>query len=238
MNARRNIFSIVLALAGITCASMVFVIQKIEGRGPVIKHVKTTRYFSPDDDDAKDVMFVTFRLREEDHPRLMVIDDDGGVVARARRTKKRDDSRRASFVWNGKASDGRRVKEGAYGLKVRLPKANRTITLPSNVIVDVTPPSLKLEQIDYSRLNTMSIVRITISVERSTEQHVELAGKRLTQVRSVKLGVSDKGRLVSRRISVQVPQFAVSDGKIGKTLRVIAEDRAGNIAMKAVSPNE
>ncbi|MBD0291608.1 MAG: hypothetical protein ICV74_10170, partial [Thermoleophilia bacterium] len=50
----------------------------------------------------------------------------------------------ARFTWDGRTDGGRVVRDGRYRLRVRLREADRTITVPTPIRVDATPPTLRL----------------------------------------------------------------------------------------------
>ena len=83
------------------------------------------------------------RLRRPDRIDASVVDGKGEEVRRLA-TGLRRSRGRVRFSWDGRDAGGEVVPDGRYRLRLRLHDADRTITVPTPVRVDSTPPRIRL----------------------------------------------------------------------------------------------
>jgi hypothetical protein len=135
---------IVLALALLIGSAAAFTRSerlKLE-RSPVAKP-KFDRHFSPTCDCARATAKLSILLRGPERLDVSVVDLDGRHVATLAEAKDLE-AGRASFEWDGRNDEGQVVPDGRYRLKVRLERDRRTILLPKTVVVDTTPPTVRV----------------------------------------------------------------------------------------------
>jgi hypothetical protein len=92
------------------------------------------------------------RLRKPDRVDVSIVDTDGDHV----RTVATGVERRrgpARFRWDGRDDEGRVVPDGRYRVRFRLARADRTITVPTPIRVDATPPRLRLVSVEPRTLS-------------------------------------------------------------------------------------
>jgi hypothetical protein len=104
---------------------------------------RVDKEFSPVCRCASGLAHISFRLRHADHVTLSIVDRRGHTVD----TVVRNDALpagRVSFTWNGRDSRGNVVAEGSYRPKLELRRHGRTIVLPNPMVVDTTPPAVRI----------------------------------------------------------------------------------------------
>ena len=84
---------------------------------------------------------LTFLLRSPQKISLTIVDADGNTV-RHLVTNRSYPKGRVTVFWDGMGDNGRRLPEGAYRLSIHLP--SRTITVPTNILIDRTPPTVSI----------------------------------------------------------------------------------------------
>ena len=80
---------------------------------------------------------LTFLLRSPQKISLTIV-DSGGNTVRHLVTNRSYPKGRVTVFWDGAGDNGRRLPDGAYRLAIHLP--SRTITVPTNILIDRTPP--------------------------------------------------------------------------------------------------
>lgn len=83
------------------------------------------------------------RLRRADRIDASIVNEAGEEVRRLA-TNRRHGAERVAFSWDGRDDSGGVVADGRYRLRVRLHDARRTITVPTRIRVDATPPRIRL----------------------------------------------------------------------------------------------
>jgi hypothetical protein len=83
------------------------------------------------------------RLRRADVLDASVVDGQGEEVRRLESDLRRPTGK-VAFSWDGRDDSGEVVPDGRYRLRIRLHDARRTITVPTPVRVDSTPPRIRL----------------------------------------------------------------------------------------------
>jgi hypothetical protein len=85
---------------------------------------------------------IAFRLRESDTITVTVVDAESEVV-RTLLARRRFSARSFTLWWDGRDDAGRALPEGEYRPRVRLADERTTTTLPNDIELDTTPPSVE-----------------------------------------------------------------------------------------------
>ena len=104
---------------------------------------RLTRLIGPACACAKARAELRVRFRRADRVTASIVDADGEHV-RTLATGVEQPLGEAQFEWDGRDGEGRTVADGVYRLRLELDRADRTITVPTPVRVDATPPRLRL----------------------------------------------------------------------------------------------
>ncbi|MDQ4018861.1 MAG: hypothetical protein M3188_03375 [Actinomycetota bacterium] len=102
-----------------------------------------TRLIGPECGCEKARADLRVRLRQADRVTAMIVGEDGEEVRRLATRLERPRGR-VRFVWDGRDGAGKPAADGLYRLRLELERADRTITIPTPVRVDGTPPRLRL----------------------------------------------------------------------------------------------
>jgi len=153
---------------------------------------------------------LTLLLRRPERLDVSVVDADGAHVATLADAQ---DSKagRVSYEWNARDDDGEVVPDGLYRLKVRLEHDRRTILLPKTVLVDSTPPNVRV----LEAVTTDEGVAVRYRVNEGVRMHLLLDGKQVARDRKRTDGI---GRLIW-----QPPGITPTSGLV-----LVAVDKAGN----------
>jgi hypothetical protein len=131
---------LVLGLLGGTAAAFA-VTERLKLVPSPIAAPRVTEAFSPICRCETDEAQIEFRLRDPDRLTVEIVDAESDEVA----TLAEDDERPSGLVryaWDGSGAD-----EGRYRARVHLEHARRTIVIPNETRLDVTPPALTVERI-------------------------------------------------------------------------------------------
>jgi hypothetical protein len=115
---------------------------------------------------------IEFSLRDPDRLTVEIVDADGDEVA----TLAEDDERPRGLVryaWDGSGAD-----EGMYRTRVHLERARRTIVIPNETRLDVTPPELVVERVaptEFSPDGDGRVDKVRASYSLSERAGVELS---------------------------------------------------------------
>ena len=136
---------IVLALLGATAAAFAITERLKLERSP-ITGTRVDRVFSPVCECARDVVVISFVLREPGKVTVDVLDSGGRSVRTL--VRDRDELRgRVSYTWDGRDEADQVVAEGRYRPRVRLEEHGRTIVLPNPIRVDTTAPKIRVVRV-------------------------------------------------------------------------------------------
>ena len=136
-----------LALVLLAATAAAFAVAerlKLE-RSPVTAP-RLDRLLSPTCACPTGVASLALTLRRPDRIDVSIVDSDGDHV----RTLVTDAERPrgvARFRWDGRDDQGDAVRDGRYRLRIHLDRAERTITVPTPVRVDGTPPAVELVEV-------------------------------------------------------------------------------------------
>jgi hypothetical protein len=99
--------------------------------------------FSPVCNCARRTARIAFRLMRADTLTLTVADEQGEVV-RTLLKEARFRPGRHRFGWDGRDESGKLAPEGRYEARVELQKLGRLIEFPKQIVLDTTPPRLRI----------------------------------------------------------------------------------------------
>lgn len=178
-------------------------------QSPVAKP-KFARHFSPTCGCKHATAQLSLLLRGPEQLDVSVVDSDGGHVATL--AEGQDVAAgRASFEWDGRDDDGQVVPDGLYRLKVRLEHDRRTILIPKTILVDTTPPRVRI----LEAVGEVDGVVVRYRTNEGVRVFLLLNGKKVARGIRRSAGV---GRLVTDPMGIPPME--------GFTL--VAVDRAGN----------
>ena len=151
-------------------------------------------------------------LRRPERLDVSVVDAEGTHVATLADAQD-SDAGRVFYEWNGRDDDGRVAPDGLYRLKVRLEHDRRTILIPKTILVDSTPPRVRI----LEAVTTGEGVSVRYRTNEGVRVHLLLDGKKVAHERKRTDGIG--------RVTWQPPGIAPTSG-----LTLVAVDRSGNRA--------
>jgi hypothetical protein len=86
---------------------------------------------------------LTFLLRSPQRISLTIVNSDGTTV-RHLVTNRAYPKSRVTVFWDGAGDNGKRLPDGAYRLSIHLLGDGRTITVPTNILIDRTHPMVTI----------------------------------------------------------------------------------------------
>jgi hypothetical protein len=135
-----RIASTVLVVVLLTATTAAFALTEgLKLQKSPIFGTKVDSIFSPVCDCEREDATIRFKLRERDRLDVSIVDGDGDVV----RTIVRNQDEEAGIVeidWDGRNDAGEVVAEGDYRPRLHLRRERRTIQMPNEIRIDVTPP--------------------------------------------------------------------------------------------------
>jgi hypothetical protein len=137
---------LVVVLLGATAAAFAVTERLKLERSPVTGTVIPSRVFSPVCECARDIAVISFVLRR---PSTVTVDllDAGGDSVRTLVSDREEESGRVTYVWDGRDDAEQIVEEGRYRPRVQLEEHGRTIVMPVQIRVDMTPPTVGLRSV-------------------------------------------------------------------------------------------
>ena len=214
---------VVFLLAGTAAAFAITERLKVT-RSPIFAVQLDRTVFSPVCGCESDAVEIRFRLREADRLTVAMIDSAGEAV----RTIVEEDATAEGPValsWDGRDEQGRVVPEGEYRPRVHFSEERRTIMMPNEIEVDVTPPEVLAVSVAPRILSPRigdrnNRLRVAYRMSEEARPLVFVDGERRVRGRFRQLegGVNWEG-IVDRK---PLPAGTYE-------LRVAGEDAAGNV---------
>jgi hypothetical protein len=202
---------IVLAVALLVGSAAAFTrTERLKLAASPVAKPQFERHLSPTCGCTHATSTLSLLLRRPERLDVSVVDSDGAHVATLADAQ---DSKagRVSYEWDGRGDDGEVVPDGLYRLKVRLEHDRRTILLPKTVLVDSTPPQVRV----LEAVTTNDGVAVRYRVNEGVRMHLLFDGKKVARDRKRTEGI---GRLIW-----QPPGIAPTSG-----LTLVAVDKASN----------
>jgi hypothetical protein len=178
---------------------------------PVAKP-KFERHISPTCGCRHATAQLSLLLRGPEQLDASVVDSDGDHVATLAEGQDLA-AGRASFKWNGRDDEGQVVSDGLYRLKVRLEHDRRTILIPKAILVDTSPPDVRV----LETVSTPEDLVVRYKTNEAVRAFLLLNGKKVAHDSRKTAG---SGRLEWPQAG-NLPQPATG-------FIVVAIDRAGN----------
>jgi hypothetical protein len=173
--------------------------------------------FSPLCDCERQTARIAFRLRRADTLTLTVADEQGEVV-RTLLNQARFRPGNHRFGWDGRDESGKLAPQGRYGARVELQKLGRVIEFPNQIVLDTTPP----------RLRVVNVSRRMLSPDGDGRGDAITIRFRVTEPSNVSLLVNGKRQIRTKR-GKQAIRWAPDRLRPGlEKLRLVAVDAAGN----------
>jgi FlgD Ig-like domain len=136
---------LVLVLLAATAAAFAMTERLKLERSP-ITGTDVDRVFSPVCECGRDVAEISFVLRRRSTVTVDLL-DAGGDSVRTLVSDREQERGRVTYVWDGRDDAEQIVAEGRYRPRVQLEEHGRTIVMPNQIRVDVTPPSIRLRSV-------------------------------------------------------------------------------------------
>jgi hypothetical protein len=134
----------VLVLALLVATTTAFALtEALKLQRTPVGHPRFDPVFSPACACRHETARLRFRLRNADTIDAVIVDSKGHDV-RTIASASRRPAGQTVLRWDGRDDDGAVVPDGAYRLRLRFAKAERTIVMPGVVEVDTHPPSVEL----------------------------------------------------------------------------------------------
>jgi hypothetical protein len=186
---------------------------------------RVDRVVGPLCDCAKAQAQVVFELRERDRITVAIVDSDERVV----RTLVEGTAAPAGDVeatWDGRDDAGRVVREGSYSPRIRLERQRRTITLRNPILVDTTPPQIRVVDVRPRRLSpgigeTNNRLDVRYEVDEPARALLYVDGER--HAYTYRRPLEGKIEWFGRRGGARLPSGTYR-------LELAAEDVAGNVS--------
>jgi hypothetical protein len=137
----------VLALLAATAAAFALTERAKLERSPIYG-TDVDPIFSPAG-KLKPVAHIAFRVRSHERVDVWIADGHGHRVATLLSNRTVKPGTRLNLVWNGVTASGLLVPDGTYMPVVKLLRSHRTITLPSEIALDTTPPKITVKKPQY-----------------------------------------------------------------------------------------
>lgn len=221
---RRSLAVIMLlALAGASAAA-VRAIGQVERAGSPVGRPTVTETFSPNADGRRDSAQVRFELGGTHDAHVAIINVRGRTVARLRTTRRAHGP--IAVSWNGHTDNGDLADEGRYRARITLDGLERTFTVQSPIVLDLTAPRIRSARVDLTRLS-LGALRVHLHAPGATRREVLLDGQPL-ELRRMRRSAHDRASssFVRLMLSVTVPRgFHARDLH---RVRVVVYDAAGN----------
>jgi hypothetical protein len=209
---------LVICLLGGTAAAFA-VTQGLKSQRSPIFDTEVEKLVSP---AAGTEATIAFRLREADRMTVTVVDEDGEAV-RTLVQRRRVTPGRFAYEWDGRDGSGRALPEGDYRPRIRLADERTTTTLPNDIEVDTTPPSIEFGAVRPRVISPdgdgrAEGIRVRFSAGERAHALLYVRGKRRYRGRAREEGVIRWGE-------------PLRPGRY--RLAIAAEDLAGNISDRA-----
>ena len=128
-----------LTLAIVALCALAFVrTQVLKGEEPPVSGIEIDERLSPGCDCPRQTAKLAFTLEAPQTVSATIVDEDGEPV-RALLDAARRDSGRERLRWDGTDDAGRVVPDGEYRLSLDLTVPERTIVIPTDLVVDAHP---------------------------------------------------------------------------------------------------
>jgi len=106
-----------------------------------VRGFQVTRLFSPNDDGARDIARISFRLNEPSTAEVVVSEVGGTRVWRTLATGDQEAGIQR-LAWDGRADNGEAVPDGQYVVSLRARSGKKQYNTSKRISLDRTPPSL------------------------------------------------------------------------------------------------
>jgi hypothetical protein len=207
---------LVLVLLAATAAAFV-VTEDLKLEPDPIARPRIDRTFSPVCDCEQQTAHIAFRLRRADALTLTVADEQGQVV----RTLLKDARFRPGthqFGWDGRDGTGKLLPQGGYQVRVELRRLGRVIDFPNQIVLDTTPP----------RLRVLNVSRRMLSPDGDGRGDAITIRFRVSEPSNVLLLVNGK-RVIRTKRGKHAIRWAPPRRRPGlERLQLVAVDAAGN----------
>jgi hypothetical protein len=209
---------LVICLLGGTAAAFA-VTQGLKSQRSPIFDTEVDKLVSP---AAGTEATIAFRLREADRMTLTVVGGDGEAV-RTLVQRRRVTPGRFAYEWDGRDDSGRPLPEGEYRPRIRLADERTTTTLPNDIELDTTPPSIEFGAVRPRVISPdgdgrAEAIRVRFSAGERAHALLYVRGKRRYRGRAREEGVIRWGE-------------PLRPGRY--RLAIAAEDLAGNVSGRA-----
>ncbi len=220
---------ILLAIAGV-CVLAVFAVYRIERAGSPVGAPTLTRVFSPDNNGIADAAVLTFRVPRPLHVDVWV--SRTGTTSRiATLATRRRVNGTVRLAWNGRMSNGSRVRSGSYRVFIRVRDLNRTFPVTRPTTVDLTSPTVDNLTMKPGPGADFATLSWTSDID-TAGRRVELDGRRL---RIRKVSRSRHGNQYRFTLLLELGNvYRYSDLAASGVL--IVRDAAGNTTSMQVTP--
>jgi hypothetical protein len=139
--------------------------EKLKLEPPPVEATPFHKRFSPLCGCRRETARLSFVLVRGDSIDVEVVDKDAEVVRTLADGLERRPGR-VKLDWDGRDADGNVVPDGAYRVRVRLERADRSVLLRRSVRVDTQPPHVQLRGVSattFSRGGRGIVIRYTAS---------------------------------------------------------------------------
>lgn len=137
--------AIVLALLAASAGAFALTERAKLERSPIYGTRIVNPVFSPAA-KAKPTVTVQFRVRPSERIDAWIVDRDDRKVTDLISNRSVRAHQRLALVWDGLDPQGIQVPDGVYRPVVKLLRSHRTITLPSDITIDTTPPVIHVRR--------------------------------------------------------------------------------------------
>jgi len=137
--------AIVLALLAASAGAFALTERAKLERSPIYGTRIVNPVFSPAA-KAKPTTTIQFRVRPSERVDAWIVDREGRKVSDLISNRSVRPHQRLALVWDGVDPQGIQAPDGVYRPVVKLLRSHRTITLPSDITIDTTPPVIHVRR--------------------------------------------------------------------------------------------
>jgi hypothetical protein len=183
--------AIVLALLAASAAAFALTERAKLERSPIYGTRIVNPVFSPAGTERPTVT-IQFRVHPSERVDAWIVDSEGRRVTDLISNRSVHPRQQLELVWDGLDAKGIQAPDGVYRPVVKLLRSHRTITLPSNITIDTTPPVIHVEKPQFPIISPdgdghADVFRIPYTVSEPAHAILLMRGVQVVRTRGQKL---------------------------------------------------
>jgi hypothetical protein len=183
--------AIVLALLAASAGAFALTERAKLERSPIYGTRVLNPVFSPAA-KAKPTATIQFRVRPGERVDAWIVDSEGRKVTELISNRSVRAHEQLALVWDGLDAKGIQARDGVYRPVVKLLRSHRTITLPSNITIDTTPPVIHVKRPQFPIISPdgdghADVFRVPYTVSEPAHAILLMRGVQVVRTRGQKL---------------------------------------------------